>query len=165
MYLAKQSTMSQKHKKSHFFYAKGLFSGLNNFNELENRISKLPQEEWGDTFEVFAEAYFNTQKIHQAKEVWPDSEVPQSLRNQLGLPSTDKGIDGVFQSHDGQYHAYQVKYRSYRSSLAWEGLSTFMGLSDKSDQRVLFTNSNDISSVMNARTDFYSIKGNDLDKL
>ncbi len=157
--------MKPQHKKSHFFYTKGLFTALNSFSELENRISKLPIEERGDAFEVFAEAYFNTQKIHQAKEVWPDSVVPQTLRNQLGLPSTDKGIDGVFLSHNGQYHAYQVKYRSYRSNLAWEELSTFMGLSDKSDQRVLFTNSNDISSVMNARTDFYSIKRNDLDKL
>ncbi len=157
--------MKPKHKKSHFFYTKDLFADLSAFTELENRIHKLPVNERGDAFEVFAEAYFNTQKIHQAKEVWPDNEVPQSLRNQLGLPSTDKGIDGVFKSYDDQYHAYQVKYRSHRSSLAWEELSTFMGLSDKSDQRVLFTNSNDISSVMNARTDFYSIKGNDLDKL
>ena len=155
----------QKHKKSHFFHAKGLFSDLNSFNELENRISKLPIEKRGDAFEVFAEAYFNTQKIHLAKEIWPDSEIPQSLRNQLGLPSTDKGIDGVFQSHDGQYHAYQVKYRTNRLNLTWEELSTFMGLSDKSDKRVLFTNSSDIPDLMNARIDFYSIKGNDLDKL
>jgi len=157
--------MKSKHKKAQFISDKGLFIDLNSFTDLENRIFELPQDERGCAFEVFAEAYFKTQALHQAQEVWPDSEIPQSVRNELGLPPTDMGIDGVFKTHDGKYHAYQVKYRTNRLALYWDELSTFMGLSDRSDKRVLFTNSNDISSVMDARTDFYSIKGNDLDRL
>ena len=157
--------MKPKHKKVPLFLKKGLFSNLSSFTDLENRISNLPSTERGDAFEVFAEAYFKTQKRHQAKEVWPDNGLPQSIRNKLGLPPTDMGIDGIFKTYNGKFHAYQVKYRTKRTSLNWDELSTFMGLSDKSDERVLFTNSNDLSSVMNTRTNFYSIKGNDLDKL
>ena len=157
--------MKPKHRKAQFFSNKGLFTNLCNFADLETRISALPDHERGSAFEVFAEAYFKTQALHQAQEVWPDSEVPQSIRHELGLPPTDMGIDGVFKTHDEKYHAYQVKYRTNRLALTWDELSTFMGLSDRSDKRVLFTNSNDISSVMDARTDFYSVKGNDLDRL
>jgi len=157
--------MNFKHKKTHYFLKKKLFFDLTNFEELEQRISSLPKEERGDAFEVFAEAYFNTQCLHQAEEVWPCSELPHNTQLELGLPSTDMGIDGVFKTRDGKYHAYQVKYRANRLDLNWEELSTFMGLSDKTYKRVLFTNSNDISYVMDKRSNFYSIKGNDLDRL
>ena len=90
-------------------------------------------------FEVFAEAYFKTQSLAQADEIWPDSALPQGIRNELGLPPMDMGIDGVFKTYDDKYHAYQVKYRTNRLGLSWEELSTFMGLSDQSDKRVRFT--------------------------
>ncbi len=157
--------MKSKHKKSNYFLDKGIFANLNSFMELENRISNLPEKERGAAFEVFAEAYLKTQSFTQAQNVWPDNDIPQKIRHKLGLPPADMGIDGVFNTHNDEYHAYQVKYRTNRLSLSWDELSTFMGLSDKSDKRVLFTNSNDISSVMDVRANFYSIKGNDLDKL
>lgn len=157
--------MIPKHRKAQYFSDKGLFADLGSFAELESRILGLPVTDRGGAFEVFAEAFFKTQALHQAQEVWPDSELPQSIRHKLGLPPADMGIDGVFKTHTGEYHAYQVKYRTNRLGLSWDELSTFMGLSDKSDKRVLFTNSNDLSSVMDARVNFYSIKGNDLDKL
>jgi len=157
--------MKPKHKKAKYFSEKGIFTNLNNFNDLENRITKLPFNERGNAFEVFAEAYFKTQALTQAYEVWPDSEILQHIRNKLGLPSTDMGIDGIFKTHNGEYHAYQVKYRTNRSGLSWDELSTFIGLSDKSHKRVLFTNSNDLSPILDSRINFYSIKGNDLDQL
>ncbi len=157
--------MNSKHLRSKKFADSDIFHDLHTFNELERRISKLPEHERGDAFEVFAEAYFATQKLSQAAEVWPEKAIPSSLRNSLGLTSRDMGVDGLIRTKEDHYHAYQVKFRSHRASLKWEELSTFMGLSDRVKERVLFTNSTELPALMQDRTDFYAIKGNDLDSL
>lgn len=158
--------MIPKHKKASYFFSKDLFSNLSSFSELENRITNLPLEERGDAFEVFAEAYFTTRMIHQAQEVWPEKVLPQSLRDLLGIPS-DAGVDGVIRTNLGSYRAYQVKFRTNRTALTWDsdGLGKFFGQTDRVSERVLFTNSNDLSYITDTRADFYSIKGNDLDDL
>ncbi len=62
--------MLPKHHRTNHFLKTGLFDNLSSFAELEKRISKLPTTvEEGDAFEVFAEAYFFTQKIEQVEEV------------------------------------------------------------------------------------------------
>jgi hypothetical protein len=45
------------------------------------------------------------------------------------------------------------------------GLSTFIGLADRVEQRVLFANCDRFADVVNQRTGFYAITGTDLDKL
>lgn len=160
--------MLPKHHKTGFFLKAGLFDNLTCFAELEKRISGLPTTvEEGDAFEVFAEAYFFTQKIEQAEEVWPFKSIPSGIKENLSLGANqqDMGVDGVFKATSGEFNAYQAKFRTDRKSITWGDLSTFMGLTDKVSQRVLFTNSNDITSVINERTGFYCVRGNDLDRL
>ena len=78
--------MSPKHPKATHFLKSKLFDGLSGFTELEARIRALPTEkERGDAFEVFAEAYFTTQKTAQAKEVWPFDHVPIGVKRRLAL--------------------------------------------------------------------------------
>ena len=164
----RELVMASKHKKASAFVKSGLYKGLSEFQKLERRITALPEGERGDAFEIFTEACFATQAIYQASEVWPGTEIPGSVRELLGLPLGDKGIDGVFLTKKGDYHAYQAKFRSNRSALSWggkSGLSTFMGLSDKADSRVLLTNSMTIPRHMEKRTDFYAVMGHDLDDL
>ena len=160
--------MLPKHHKTSFFLKAGIFDNLSSFAELEKRISELPTTvEEGDAFEVFAEAYFFTQKIEQAEEVWPFKSIPSGIKEDLSLGTNQKdmGVDGVFKTVSDEFNAYQAKFRTDRKSLTWSELSTFMGLTDKVNQRVLFTNSNDIPSVINERTGFYCIRGNDLARL
>jgi len=160
--------MLPKHHKTSFFLKAGLFDNLSNFAELEDRISKQPTTtDVGDAFEVFAEAYFFTQKIEQAEEVWPFKAVPSSIREDLSLGTNqqDMGVDGVYKTTSGQFNAYQAKFRTGRPSLTWREISTFMGLTDNVSQRVLFTNSSDMPSVINDRTGFHCIRGNDFDRL
>ncbi|MFQ5688418.1 MAG: DEAD/DEAH box helicase family protein, partial [Candidatus Scalindua sp.] len=160
--------MLPKHHKTGFFLKAGLFDNLSSFSELEKRISELPTTvEEGDAFEVFAEAYFFTQKIEQAEEVWPFRYIPSRIKENLSLGTNqqDMGVDGVYKTTSGGFNAYQAKFRTGRTSITWGDLSTFMGLTDKVSQRVLFTNSNDITSVINERSGFYCIRGNDLDRL
>ncbi|MCP4265180.1 MAG: DEAD/DEAH box helicase family protein [Candidatus Brocadiaceae bacterium] len=159
--------LPKHHKSSHYLNA-GLFDNLSNFEELEKRISDLPTPiEEGDAFEVFAEAYFFTQRIEQADEVWPFKTIPSSIREALSLGTNQKdmGVDGVYKTTSSEFNAYQAKFRSGRKSLTWGEISTFIGLTDKVNQRVLFTNSNNITSVINERSGFHCIRGNDLDRL
>ncbi|KKQ10928.1 MAG: Type III restriction protein res subunit, partial [candidate division TM6 bacterium GW2011_GWF2_36_6] len=164
--LPDNKAIKPKHKKAHFFINKGLFANLSSFSELETRISNLPKTERGNAFEVFAEAYFNTKGLHQAQEVWPEKDLPESLREKLGI-ATDAGVDGVIKTSTGLYKAYQVKFRSNRPALTWDNdrLGNFFGQTDRVDGRILFTNSNDLSHITETRTDFYSVRGNDLDRL
>ncbi|GAX62365.1 helicase [Candidatus Scalindua japonica] len=160
--------MLPKHYKTSFFLKTRLFDNLTCFAELEDRISKLPTTvDIGDAFEVFAEAYFFTQKIEQAEEVWPFKSIPSGIKENLSLGNNqqDNGVDGVYKTTSNTFNAYQAKFRKGRPSLTWREISTFMGLTDNVRQRVLFTNSNDITSVINERTGFHCIRGNDLDRL
>ncbi|MCR4289662.1 MAG: Helicase associated domain protein [Candidatus Scalindua sp.] len=160
--------MLPKHHKTSFYLNAGLFDNLSSFAELEKRISDLSTPvEVGDAFEVFAEAYFFTQKIEQAEDVWPFKSVPSDIKKDLSLGTNQKdmGVDGVYKTTSGGFNAYQAKFRTDRKSLTWSEISTFLGLTDKVNQRVLFTNSNDITSVINERSGFHCIRGNDLDRL
>ena len=159
--------MNSRHPATTRFLNNGLFDGLSSFVELEARISALPgNKEIGDAFEVFAEAYLATQKIVQAREVWPFEAIPLEQRKAIGLDTgTDKGVDGTYRTIDDELRAYQVKFRSRRPSLTWDELSTFMGLTDQVSQRVLFTNCEALPNLMRDRSGFVAIRGSDLDRL
>jgi len=156
-----------KHHRAKFFYEQGLFSNLSSFAKLEERIANLPTtKDRGDAFEIFAEAYLTTQKIVQAKEIWPFEAIPATVAQKLRLNTgRDMGVDGVYETSLGEYDAYQVKFRAGRSKLTWDELSTFMALTDQVSQRVLFTNCDDFPKVMNERSGFFCIRGSDLDRM
>ena len=159
------NTACPKHPRSRYFVARQLFEDLEGFADLETRISQLPIGERGDAFEVFAEAYLATQKLVGAEEVWPDDQVPITVLKACRLPLHDMGADGVYKTWAGQYNAYQSKFRTGRPALTWQELSTFMGLTDQVGERVLFTNCDDLSSIMDDRSAFFCIRGNDLERL
>jgi superfamily II DNA or RNA helicase len=157
-----------QHPKAASFVRQNLFAGLKTFAEFEARIEKLSDEQSrGDAFEVFAEAYLATQRKHDAANVWPLNAVPSLVLQKLGLATKDYGIDGVFETQLAHYSAYQAKFRTNRPSLTWRELSTFMGLADSPEirSRVLFTNCDDLPSVLNDRQGFFCIRGSDLDRL
>ncbi len=155
-----------KHPKAQQFVGQKLFDEIVCFRDLETRIEHLPTEQQrGDAFEVFAEAYFATQRIEAAKHVWPDKKISPSLRAKLKLHSRDVGADGVIETVAGKYRGYQAKFRSGRTPLTWTEVATFFGVTDHCDDRLLFTNSEDVSEVTDERKDFSSIRGTDLDLL
>jgi predicted helicase len=155
-----------RHRRAGQFIARNLFVRLESFADLEARIAALPSErDRGDAFEVFAEAYLATQKLVGAEEVWPADQVPISVLQACCLPLKDLGADGVYRTWAGNYNAYQSKFRTGRPALTWQELSTFMGLTDQVGERVLFTNCDDLPSVMDARSGFYCIRGTDLERL
>lgn len=156
-----------QHSASTRLVRAGVFSSAATFRELEERIAALTTAgERGDAFEVFAEAYLATQPTIQAADVWPFELIPHSLKAQLRLPrSSDQGIDGVVKTRTGELHAYQVKFRTGRARPTWTEISTFFGLADRADQRIVFTNAPDLGTTITERRDFYCITSAELDAL
>jgi superfamily II DNA or RNA helicase/uncharacterized protein (DUF2384 family) len=160
------SSQNPKHPKAGLYLQRKLFDGIAKFIDLEQRIADFPtKQERGDAFEVFVEAYLSTQPYYQAKTVWPFTALPLTIKDRFALGQSDVGIDGVFETHLGDYHAYQAKFRTDRPSLTWEELSTFMGLTDQIAERVVITNCDELSTVLSDRRGFYAIRGTDLDRL
>ena len=120
-----------KHPKAGSCLHQKLFDGISRFADIEQRIAELPtKQERGDAFEVFTEAYLATQRLYQVKTVWSFSRLPLAIKERFALGQSDVGVDGVFETHLGEFHAYQAKFRTGRPSLTWDELSTFMGLTD-----------------------------------
>ena len=154
------------HSSASGFIQTGLFSNLKTFSELERRIEKLPTaKNKGDAFEVFAEAYLNLFSLEKFKRIWVDKKIPPKIRTKLKLSSKDSGVDGIIETISGRYRGYQVKFRFDRKQLTYTETATFFGLTDCCDDRLLFTNSENISNIAEERSDFGSIRGTDLDKL
>ena len=129
-----------------------LFTDAKSFREIESRIEALPSKtERGNALEVFAETYLVTLKTVPAKAVWPSSSIPQRLLREYALPVPDKGVDGLVLTASDEHHAYQVKFRTGRPNLTWRELSTFVGISDKTDGRFLFTNCEKLPKELNDR--------------
>lgn len=147
-------------------WAANIIRGASTFAELESRIAALSfAKDRGDAFEVFVEAFLATQPIAQAETIWAASSVPVAIRQQLNLPSSDFGADGVYRDRNGNLVAYQAKFRTGRTSLPWRELSTFFGIAEKADQRVLLTNSDAIASVAEKRSAFHCFRGRDFERL
>ena len=156
------------HPKAREFAKFGLFAGLSSFEELEKRIAAIAENKGkGDAFEVFAEAYLATQRRHEIGQVWPLDAAPMNLLKKLKLPLKDYGVDGVTRTALDGHQVYQVKFRSGRTPLTWEELSTFMGLSDSPEiqSKVVITNCDELPAVINERHNFFCIRGSDLDRL
>lgn len=136
------------------------------FRELEGKIAALPTEqERGAAFEVFTEAWLATQRIPQAREVWPGSSPPPSIQQKLRLPLKDMGVDGIVETATDDLFCYQAKFRTGRPALTWTELSTFFGLTDSGNGRLVFTNCDDITSVAEQRPGALFVRGSDLDRL
>ncbi|MBE2179952.1 MAG: Helicase associated domain protein [Chthoniobacterales bacterium] len=155
-----------RHPKAKHFHGLGLMSGVQIFAELEERIAALPTEQArGAALEVFAEACLATQRIYQARDVWPGNSMPSSLRQQLRLPLADMGVDGVFVSSVEEPVCYQSKFRTGRPALTWTELSTFYGLADVGARRLVFTNCDEVARVAEERLGAIFVRGSDLDRL
>ena len=139
------------HKYSGYFRDKNIFKDNTCFSDIEKKIIKLKttpgrtlRQTKGDAFEVFAEALLATSTRYDASNVYPDGKIPIKILKKLNMNILDKGKDGVYISRDGRLNSYQVKFSSNQSGLSWRKLSTFIGVSEKANKRLLIANTNKI---------------------
>ena len=164
--IAQQCFSSPRHPHARAAVLADLFNDLEMFVQLEQRIAALPNERLrGAAFEVFAEAWLATQRLSQARNIWPADSVPSEIQSILRLPLKDMGVDGVFDTRLDEYICYQAKFRTGRPSLAWGEIATFFGLADFAAERLLFTNCDDVSEIAEQRRDVVFVRGSDLDRL
>ena len=160
--------MASKHANAGALIKRGLYDGLHSFTELEQRISALGDENTkivGDAFEVFVEGYLATHQKMQAERVWLVGQVPLDIRQQMNLPNDTKGIDGIFQTRTGTLVPYQVKFRSQRAYLTYTELAPFLGLTERANDRIVFTNSNELADDVKNRDAMRTVRGIDFDDL
>ena len=86
----------------------------------------------GIIFEHVSKYYLQTAPHYKSKlkNVWLLREISEEIKNKLGLPSSDEGIDLIAETIDNEYWAIQCKYRSNQNStLTVKGdLATFANL-------------------------------------
>jgi superfamily II DNA or RNA helicase len=149
--------------------AKGIFDGLQNFAQLEERISALAAENTkilGDAFEMFVEGFLATQEKFLVEENWVVGNIPLAIREQLNLPDHGSlGIDGIFKTRTGSLVPYQVKFRSNRVSLSYNEVAAFLGVTERATDRVIFTNSDVIAVAAKNRDAMRTVRGIDFDEL
>lgn len=142
--------MGSTNKFAHEIINSGIFENISNFETLSERISSTQsfnnrgiEKTKGDIFEIFVEALLNTKRIFQAKNVYPQGEIPLNILKKLNLDNEDDGYDGVYLTNDDKLIIYQVKFRTKDEKLHWQGkngLSSFIGVSGKANLRYLFSN-------------------------
>lgn len=120
--------MNNKTRKSALLKA---IEGLSSWTDIHARWGSYTEKEKGDRFEDFTQCYLQVEPEYSSKlkHVWRIDEVPQAVAKALRLPSTDKGIDLVAQTHEGEYWAIQCKYRQNTDQqLTHTDISTFTSL-------------------------------------
>lgn len=107
------------------------FKGVKDWASFKSVLSRLENKQKGDAFEVLTKKYLQNEPVYASKlkNIWFLSEVPVDLRIHLNLPETDKGIDLIAETYEGEYWAIQCKYReNSKQNITWKELSTFTGL-------------------------------------
>jgi superfamily II DNA or RNA helicase len=143
-----------------------LFQVVTSFQEMEGRIAALPEElDRGDALEVFVEAYLQTHPLFQVKDLWLVGQVPAEVRRLLNLPRDQKGIDGVFRTRSGELVPYQVKFRIGRPPVTVREVATFLGLTERANDRMLISNSDRYAGDIENRDHLRILTGTYFDSL
>ncbi len=148
-------------------YCKLLKEKFNCWEELEKEIGKIKDnKEKGDVFEEFTFAYFLLNSdLYEIAEIYMAEDIPQEIKERLKLEKTDHGVDGVIITYDNKLIAYQVKFRSDRSSPSYKELSTFWTESEYADYRCIISNCFELISISDKKKHQFTILIDQLLKL
>lgn len=172
-----------KNKHAYEIVKSKFFENIENIDQLIKKINKGynfnnrgVEGTKGDIFEIFCEAYLKTNPEYQIKNVYPQGYVPAHIRKKLKLSFQDRGYDGVYETNDGEFCTYQSKFRSSNDQLIWQGkngLSSFIGVSEKAHIRHLIATSNKVTNEFLSKSriqltllsDLRKLNKNDFDRI
>jgi len=158
--------MPSQHLQARKLIRRGIFDDIRSFCDLEERIEQQPTtKDVGDAFEIFVEGYLATQKLMQAEKVWLVGQIPLEIRRKLNLPANTKGVDGLIRTIPGELVPYQVKFRSAREPLTYTEVASFLGLTERARDRVIFTNASDVARDAKTRDAIRTVRGQDFNRL
>jgi len=140
IYYFNKKVMDNKFKK--------IIKQCETFDEFDNKIKDLPNDEKGKYFEYFCHLYFlfDNKWKNLIKNSWLlNNKSSDKIKQQLGIPIKDNGIDIILETYDNKYFAVQCKYRQNKNKIIrWDELGTFLGLtfgiSEKFNKGIFITN-------------------------
>lgn len=147
---------------------RNIFQKVKSWKELENRISRLPiEKQRGDAFEDFCEGFLVLTPEYNIKNIWRHGEIPSSIIKSLGFKGQkDLGIDFVAETKDGKLWGIQSKFRRNREDIvSYRELSTTLAISDKTDYRLIVTNTLQLPDVIQKRKNVGQILVDSFEKL
>jgi superfamily II DNA or RNA helicase len=86
----------------------------------------------GDAFESLCVAFLRTDPryVAELKSVWLRRDIPTQIAKRLNLPYADEGIDGIAETHSGEFWSLQCKFLSnHKATLTKNALDGFSHLS------------------------------------
>ncbi|QDD95132.1 Superfamily II DNA and RNA helicase [Roseomonas mucosa] len=132
---------AQRHPKATEFLH--VFTGARSFTEIRHRIERLPTaKDKGAAFEVLTQALAATDPVLQIRRIWfPTSEAPPDVLARLGMPSQDKGCDGLAQDANGRLLAFQAKFHTDKERLATgaDKIDSFRSSTELVDARYVYS--------------------------
>ena len=111
----------------------GILAKLQSWQQFRSAVTALANTKAkGDAFEALCAAFLRTDPryVAELKSVWLRHEVPAEIAKRLNLPSSDEGIDGIAQTHGGEFWSLQCKFLSnHKATLTKNALDGFAHLS------------------------------------
>jgi superfamily II DNA or RNA helicase len=111
----------------------GIIKQSQSWEQFRSAVAALPTTKAkGDAFEGLCAAFLRTDPryVAELKSLWLRHEVPATIAKRLNLPPSDEGIDGIAQTHDGEFWSFQCKFlANHRSTLTKNDLDGFSHLS------------------------------------
>ena len=154
----------------------GLLKGVQSWDDLKPKLSEYNTSITdttskttlaGKLFEYFAKYYFKADVTQNQlyTDVWLYDEVDSLTKEELGLPSQDKGVDLLLKDRQGRYYVVQCKFKNNEESIVNFGkdkiANTFFW-SKKCFGVILFTNVSDCTDDIKNEKNFNAIKSDTL---
>lgn len=118
-----------------------ILARIENWVQFEEQAASLGNAQKGQLFEHLVKHFLELDPKYQSKleKVWLLADVPHDVRQAIGLPPIDQGVDLIAVTRDGEYWAIQAKYRTDTlSALSWPEVATFAGLAFGTCKQISF---------------------------
>ena len=106
----------------------------NSWKEFTALLAPLGRKQRGNAFELLTELLLQIDPVYRSKlkYVWHESNLPSSVRNKLGLPQPEIGVDLVAETYTGEYWAIQCKYHHDPTrNLTYGELKSFLDITSR----------------------------------